>query len=226
MTTATATSVKEVARRHTIENNLRISLDSARAAYDIALVKFMRLDPTDSRWTEQLQEVQLAASVVVEYEANYAKADARQAAELAAATAAEVEPTKVEPASEPKVKSVAQEKAEANARVAMANKGKSAKHKAESLDVPVATVRKVEKAKAAAKPEVTTDISRMCSADMKKLAKELGVDFSSVKFNSSKQRDSFRTTLQQAVTKRESAIWEGLSPSRQAQLTKMAQGKA
>jgi len=218
MTTATATSVKEVARRHTIENNLRISLDSARAAYDIALVKFMRLDPTDSRWTEQLQEVQLAASVVVEYEAAYAKSDARQAAE--------VEPTVVEPAEEPKVKTVAQEKAEANARVAMANKGKSAKHKAESLDVPVATVRKVEKAKAAAKPEVTTDISRMNSADMKKLAKELGVDFSSVKFNSSKQRDSFFTTLQQAVTKRESAIWEGLSPSRQAQLTKMAQGKA
>ena len=218
MTTATATSVKEVARRHTIENNLRISLDSARAAYDIALVKFMRLDPTDSRWTEQLQEVQLAASVVVEYEAAYAKSDARQAAE--------VEPTVVEPAEEPKVKTIAQEKAEANARVAMANKGKSAKHKAESLDVPVATVRKVEKAKAQATPEVTTDISRMCSADMKKLAKELGVDFSSVKFNSSKQRDSFRTTLQQAVTKRESAIWEGLSPSRQAQLTKMAQGKA
>jgi transcriptional regulator with XRE-family HTH domain len=123
------------------------------------------------------------------------------------------EPTVVEP--EP-----AQEKAEANARVALANKGKSAKEKAEALDTTPATVRKVEKAKA--KALETTHVDYMKADALKKLAKELGVDFSQVKFNSSSQREAFRQKLKETMQSKSSPVWQGLSASRQAQLDKMS----
>lgn len=133
---------------------------------------------------------------------------------------ASAEPTVVEPEPELKVKSIAQEKAEANARVALANKGKSAKDKAEALDTTPATVRKVEKAKAATKAPAGD--KPMDTTAMKKLAKELGVSYEGIKFTSSKARDSFRATLEQAKVKHEAKVWEGLSPSRQAKLSKAA----
>lgn len=124
-------------------------------------------------------------------------------------------------ASEPE-KTIAQERAEANARIALANKDKSASEKAEALDVPVATVRKVEKAKASAKA-LKGDVQKMSSEQLRKLAKELGVDCTGTNFRSSSDRQALRDKLESIRSGQAQAPkkeWTGLSKNRKAQLDK------
>lgn len=211
----------DLLRQQTIQRNLRPSLDSAKAAYDLSLVRLMRLQPTDEGWDEAYEEVQVAASVVREYTKAHAASDARHKQQLEQVPAVEQAP---EPA---KAKSVPQQKAEDNARIARANKGKSAKEKAEALDVPAATVKKVEKAKevqALAKAVEQGQAPDLKAADLRKLAKELKVDVSKVDFRSKPQRQALQKQLQdkQASAKQ----WSGLSASRQAELNKLARTNA
>ncbi len=163
-------------------------------------------------------------SQVQQLQAAIAAIDEQLLAAVATKVEPEQKPTTVEPEPEQapvKVKSIAQEKAEANARVALANKGKSAKEKAEALDVPVATVKKVEKAKAQATKSASTD---MKAAELRKLAKELKVDVSKVDFRSKTQRLALQAELQ--TKQADSKVWQGLSASRQAELNKLARTTA
>lgn len=195
---------------------LQDDLRQAIACYDSQVLKLARIQPTAEEWEQALADLCEARAIVLKIE----RVLAARATQPQPQPQPQPEPTKVEP--EPaKVKSVSQEKAEANAKVALANKGKSTKEKAEALDVPVATVRKVEKAKAATKVPVPATDKPMDTAAMKKLAKELGVSYEGIKFTSSKAREQFRATLQQAQANHDAKIWEGLSPSRQAKLSKM-----
>jgi len=170
----------------------------------------------------KVQELLLRQSLLLQQQQNITNELNSIGAELLQLTSEQQEqkpePTVVEPAPTTKIDSLPQSKSKANARTAMANKGKSAAHKAESLDVPVATVRKVEKAKAAAKVQASD--KPMDAAAMKKLAKELGVSFEGIKFTSSKAREAFRATLEQAQANHDAKVWKGLSVDRQAKLTK------
>lgn len=217
MQSTTTAKANATVKQHFHDITFDQLINNASYTYDLLLVKLTRLAPDSTEWQTTYEQVGEARKVLVDYQTRRALVEAK-------AQEPQPEPTVVEPEPEPelKVKSVAQEKAEANARIALANKGKSAAHKAESLDVPLATVRKVEKAKAAAKVQVPATDKKMDTAAMKKLAKELGVSYEGIKFTSSKARDSFRATLEQAKVKHEAKVWEGLSPSRQAKLSRTA----
>jgi hypothetical protein len=206
----------DVRRANAIQSHLSLCSSSARLAYDQALVRLMRVEPTSIEWTEVAAEVAKAREVVLEYTCNEEKQQKRHQEELAKAQvqeATKAEPTKVEP--EPtKVKSIAQQKAVDNARIAMANKGKTAKEKAEALDVPVATVKKVEKAKAASQG--------MTSKDLRKAASELKIDVTKVNFKKKSERSALEATIKAVVANSKSNQWQGLSASRQQQLNKLA----
>jgi hypothetical protein len=176
-----------------------------RSCYDKALLTFVRLDPTHHLWTEAHEQLLEAREAVCYCETHLAKAQVQEATK--------VEPTKEEPA-----KSLPQQKSIDNARIAMANKGKTAKEKAEALDVPLSTVKKVEKAKA-----TTTASKGMTSKDLRKAASELKIDVSKVNFRNKGERSTLEATIKAVVANNKSNQWQGLSASRQAQLNKLAQ---
>ncbi len=197
LTTAQTTELQElIARRARLAQELT----------DLAVA--MRM--VDERMSQLLQP-QAEAPTVVEPEADWTNLSVPEEVQVLA------------PEPELKVKSIAQEKAEANAKVALANKGKSTKEKAEALDTTPATVNKVEKAKATQKLAKAVEEGKapdLKAADLRKLAKELKVDVTKVDFRSKTQRQALQAELQskQAQAKQ----WTGLSASRQARLQKLA----
>jgi transcriptional regulator with XRE-family HTH domain len=81
----------------------------------------------------------------------------------------------------------------------------------------VATVRKVEKARKG------KNIVSMSSADLRKLAKELGVATDSVNFRKKEDKENLRERLTRiAEGSTVSVGWSGLSANRQQQLAKAA----